>query len=69
MSNRRPNQPPSPVMLNFRATEEEADEIRGTAEYLELKYSDYLRLCHREKRARLVADGKRPPKRPRSREE
>lgn len=64
--NRRANvREPSKVLINLRVTEDEAAEIRATADYLELKYSEYLRLCHREKRAKLVAEGKRPPKRPR----
>jgi mobilization protein NikA len=56
---------PSKVLINLRVTEDEAAEIRATADYLELKYSEYLRLCHRKMRASLVAEGKRPPKRPR----
>lgn len=65
--NRRPNvRDPSTVLINLRVTADEAAEIRATADYLELKYSEYLRFCHREKRARLVAEGKRPPKRPRA---
>ena len=65
--NRRPNvRDQSTVLINLRVTEDEAAEIRATADYLELKYSEYLRLCHREKRAQLVAAGKRPPKRPRA---
>jgi hypothetical protein len=66
--NRRADTPEkSTVLMNLRVGPEEADEIRATAEYLGLNYSEYLRLCHREARARILADGKRPPKRPRKR--
>ncbi|HEY6056201.1 MAG TPA: hypothetical protein VIU86_19885 [Gaiellaceae bacterium] len=55
----------SSIYAHFRVTPEELDEIKGTAEYLGLPYGEYLRLAHAEKRAGLVAQGLRPPKKPR----
>jgi hypothetical protein len=63
---RRVGKKVSSIYAHFRATPEELDEIKGTAEYLGLPYGEYLRLCHAEKRARMVGEGMRPPKKPRS---
>ncbi len=52
--------------FRFRLTAAELDEARGLAEYLELELSELIRRLLREKRAQLVAEGKRPPLRPRN---
>jgi predicted DNA binding CopG/RHH family protein len=65
MTRRMDQKQASTVLLNLRVTPEERDEIKATARYLGLPYSDYLRKLHKERRAALIAQGLRPPKTPR----
>jgi hypothetical protein len=62
---RRPTKETSDVSFRFRLTATELAEARGLADYLELELSELLRQLLREKRRQLVADGKRPPLKPR----
>lgn len=54
----------SNVLLNFRVTPDESDRIKALAYYLRIPYGQMLRDLAEEKRAALIADGKRPPVRP-----
>jgi len=64
MTLRNPGQPKWSKMLTIKCTEEAADRIKGLAYYLGISYAEMLRDLAEQKRAALVADGKRPPLRP-----
>ena len=49
--------------VRARVTPEEHAEIDALAEYLLLSVSDLIRRLCKQERARLVASGKRPPRR------
>ncbi len=49
--------------LQIRVTPEERAEVMALARYLKCTVSDLVRQLVAQERARLVADGKRPPKR------
>jgi hypothetical protein len=49
--------------VRARVTPEEHAEIDALAEYLLVSVSDLIRRLLKEERARLVAMGKRPPRR------
>jgi hypothetical protein len=57
----RPGKDTASELLTFRVTPEEGARIRALAAYLGMPYSDMLRRLAEEKRAQLVAEGKRPP--------
>lgn len=67
----RPRKQPAgyDVPLNFKASREAADRIRGLAYYLGIPYGQMLRDLADKKRAALYAEGKRPPLRPPSSDE
>jgi hypothetical protein len=49
--------------IRARVTPEEHEEFDALASYLQLSLSDLIRRLLKAERARLVADGKRPPRR------
>ena len=61
--NRRPDQKqPSIVSVIFRVTPEEREEWKALARYLKVSLSDLMRRLQREERTRLLADGRKPPR-------
>lgn len=61
---RRPNQAEvSSEILQVRVTKEEREMYYALAKYLDLQLAGLVRLLFKEKRAALVAEGKRPPRR------
>lgn len=56
----------SSIKMQIRVTAEERDEWKALAEYCETDMSGLIRRLIADERARLLADGKRPPKRPRT---
>jgi hypothetical protein len=65
MSRRLDAKGTSTGLIRFRTTDEEGDEMRGTAEYLEESLSEYFRRLHQQERRNLIDSGHRPPKKPR----
>lgn len=49
------------VTKRFRCTSEEEELFEALAEYLEMTFSDLAREAIKEKRARLVESGRKPP--------
>ena len=62
MNRRNDQKETSTVLVNLRLTPEERDEWKALARYLQASMSDLMRRLQREERARLVAQGLRPPK-------
>lgn len=62
---RRPGKAASVETLRYRATADEAAAHKALAEYLEVTLSDLIRDLMAQKRRTLVAEGKRPPLKPR----
>lgn len=65
MSKRLDQKGTSTVWAKARVTPEERDGMNGLAQYLGETLSQMFRRLYAQERARLVAEGKRPPLRPR----
>lgn len=65
MSKRMDQRGTSTRQMKFLVTPEEGDGMHALAQYLGESLSEMIRRLYLQERARVVAEGKRPPLRPR----